>query len=206
MARLLLTVLVVGLVVAAAEAQTLPVAPTPREVVHYFPTQVGAKWVYLSGDEEVIEVATKAQPKDGTTVVSIELQARGAALGTWQLAISAEGVDQLGVMQAVFDSPHCLLKVKARPGDRWEVREEKVFDFRATYTARGEEVVEVPAGRFRVLKVEKTVVFESGAARMSATYFAPGVGVVKEVVRQMSGEWTTTRELKSFTTGPDRAP
>jgi hypothetical protein len=67
-----------------------------------------------------------------------------------------------------------------------------------TRTVAGEEVVEVPAGKFRALWVESKL--ESAAPTPTGTYwYAPGVGVVKSVLNTSTGVQTTV--LKSFTSG-----
>jgi hypothetical protein len=75
-----------------------------------------------------------------------------------------------------------------------------------TETARGREVVEVPAGRFDTLVVETARSPSEQIKFSTRAYFAEGVGVVKEERRDGVGPWEPIRTLKSFHAGKDRTP
>jgi hypothetical protein len=169
----------------------------------YYATRVGTKWDYQLVEEELTEVLTAAEMKNGGTVVTVETRWRGHMVSSRMFSVSAEGVSQVGLLEERFDPPIYLLKTAARPGDRWQVEHDGVFGrSRVTVTARGEETVEVPAGRFRELKVEVAYVGRP-EPRTTVAYYAPGVGLVKEVVRTEEGKWVTIRVLKRFTPGKE---
>jgi hypothetical protein len=70
------------------------------------------------------------------------------------------------------------------------------------YRLVGEEVVEVPAGRFRAVRVEYSYTLPVGPRSVPVAYhatnwYAPGRGAVKVVFRV--GEDETVMELKSYT-------
>jgi hypothetical protein len=67
----------------------------------------------------------------------------------------------------------------------------------------GEEELEVPAGKFRCIRIESEFVF-NGASYTRTRWRAPRCGMVKEVVVGKDGERTVylrTTVLKSFAPG-----
>jgi hypothetical protein len=100
-----------------------------------------------------------------------------------------------------------LLKLPAKEGDKWEFdtpaqRDERGRGLRGekgTVTVGPTEVVEVPAGKFRAVRLEIAVTAINGDAVPEIRYtswYAPEVGLVKMT---RGTEWT--RVLKSFTPG-----
>jgi hypothetical protein len=74
---------------------------------------------------------------------------------------------------------------------------------KSTYTMGKEEEVEVPAGRFKALRVDAEYV--RGDERQRHTFWhAPRVGLVKAVLKTDTAEWTQV--LMSFTPGDAPAP
>ena len=160
--------------------------------------------MYQHGGEEVTKTVTGAEARGAATVVTVEVSLRKEKGWSEQLAVSADGVALVSLDDVVFDRPAWLLRVKVRAGDRWQAEYAgHAVAVRATTTARGEEVVGVPAGRFRALRVEAVTVGrpEPRTPRTSAVFFAPGVGVVREDVRTVVGNWVTTGVLKAFSPG-----
>jgi hypothetical protein len=79
-----------------------------------------------------------------------------------------------------------LLKSNAKAGHSWEVPD------RGTRTVHGPEDVQVPAGKFKALRV----VWEHDGGTLTSWY-APGVGEIKRVEKR-GGQDVVTRNLKSF--------
>ena len=168
-------------------AGTVVAAPVPKRAdpVLYFPTAVGARWVYDRGDrEETVEVSA-VEREDGEVVVS-RTGTDGAASGYSKTFVGPTGLrqDQYGGRTSTV----VVLRTDLKPGESWETPEGK-------RTVHGPERVEVPAGKFEALRVE----WEQDGSRM-VSWYAPGVGEVKRVERS-GGEETVFRVLKSFKPG-----
>jgi hypothetical protein len=194
MRRTLAALIALTALLAAASA-----APTPKDESPYFPTRVGAKWVYRTGEEgEEVRVVTAVEDKGGAKLVSVGLVKDGKVTPeTEEVSVSEKGLYVVGGKGKKLDRPICLLKLPHEPGDKWEL--DFGFDgvsFKGTATAREPEWVEVPAGKYRAVPVEMRYAVQ-GNSRQTTVWYARGVGTVKEVVGSKE------RVLKSFTPGKD---
>jgi hypothetical protein len=171
--------------VLAASAVATPVPKEP-EIVLYFATTPGAKWVYerAGGVEEVVTI-TQVEKVKGELVVS-RAAAGGNESAYLNVFVSAEGLRQRKSTDEDAD-PIWLLKTRVRSGDSWDVGDGK-------RTVNGPEEIEVPAGKFKALKVT----WETDAGKFTSWY-APNVGELKRVVKRGDEKEVTTRLLKSFT-------
>lgn len=181
MPRLLAALAVLALFLAAATA-----APVPRGLVtpEYFPTKLGASWVIQVAAQEPAkpkrvsehtEVVTAVEEKDGTKLVTV---ARDDGRPVARYAVSPGGVARVRQDGFTFTPPLRLLRLPSRPGDEWE------WDSAVTSPlpparlegrcrAFGPEWVEVPAGRFRAVRVE-TECSDGTADRSQVCWYAPG--------------------------------
>jgi hypothetical protein len=186
-------------VVTAAE-----MAPPPR-LVPYFPTKAGAKWVYADGGtEDRVVLLSDVESKGGATVLTLVTREPGDKTAPHEkLRISEKGVFQTEALGKAVDPPRCVLKLPVTKGQKWEESsKEDGLEIKTTYTAFGPEDVEVPAGKFKAIRVELETVFTSPNGTKSVghrltEWYAPGVGCIKQV----GGEAVTV--LKSFTPGND---
>jgi hypothetical protein len=173
-------------------------APGPKgdhKPVLYLPATVGDKRVLeLSQNgkaSELTEWVTAVETKGGMTVVSFTLQEGGPPL--YQSGASADGVFGVSYEGEVYDRPLRVLKLPPKEGEAWEVeppatpgRPARKFK----YTTGKEEEVEVPAGKFKAVRVE---------AEGTTYWHAPGVGMVKSLTPDKRGD--RVQVLKSFTPG-----
>jgi hypothetical protein len=192
MARLVACLLAVVLV-------PTPTSPAPRlkeppRPPVYYPTQVGAEWVYRQGDREWAETITDSIRQGGTTVVTIaELGPNGELVPAERIAVSERGLFWVEGIQTRLtpDVPSCLLDLTLPPGGTWTPAGDS-----SRHTVRRPERVDVPAGRFEAVPVEVEVAYRDGPAT-DTYWYAPGVGLVKAVYGRGPGP----RVLKSFTPG-----
>jgi hypothetical protein len=161
-------------------------APIPKDAGKaplFYPTTVGAKWVYVTprGDEETFEVA-EVKRDGGEWVVSL----KGEDAPPDTIIVSADG---LRYVRNGTDGKYggVMMRAKFREGDSWKLSDG------SERTISGPEVVEVPAGKFTAVKV--TV---SGSDQV--IWYAPGIGEVKRAVKSNGAE-TVMRSLKSFAGG-----
>jgi DUF3108-like len=164
----------------------------------YYPTRPGAKWVYDNEGEEYTHVVTRVEDVDGAKVVSVARAVGDRVIPVRTVTVSDKGLFQPEDAGEKLDPPFCYLKLPAKAGDTWEangVHQGKTF-LRGTRTVAGVEDVEVPAGKFKCVRVEWTCTLNAGRKYTVTVWYAPGVGEVKSA---MDGKDTTL--LKSFTPG-----
>jgi hypothetical protein len=191
----------IGCVATVALASLAPAGPTPKDSykpVLYFPTTVGAKWVYLwqqaghsEKNREVVEVVTAVEDgKDGAKVVTT-----GRPLGDRQfLAREKWKVSERGnslVAGGKLFAPVHWLKLPHTDGQSWETG----IGGRVILTAREPERVSVPAGEYETIRVEHRS--DRRQEPDQIRWYAPGVGMVK----LWCGDLTIV--LKSFTPGKE---
>jgi hypothetical protein len=98
-----------------------------------------------------------------------------------------------------LDAPYLLLRTPAKRGDAWTGRLDQGGHWvRGRRTVAGVDEVEVPAGRFRAVRVEWDRDQPAGADFRMTIWYAPGVGEVKIAID--GKPWSV---LKSFTRGGD---
>jgi len=164
----------------------LAAAPVPKGAEQkplYFPTAVGAKWVYETSDGELETAVVSAVEKgeDGSLTVS-RAGADGTRVAYTKTVVSVHGLRRDDNANA---KSGWLLKTNVKAGDAWDSPDGK-------RTVYGPEEVKVPAGTFTALRVEWE---QFGASYTS--WYAPGVGEVKRV-RKLDDTETVVRALKSF--------
>jgi hypothetical protein len=142
----------------------------------YFPTRVGAKWVYQNGLAEYAEVVTEVEREEKTLIVTTAIvDNQGDPRSNVKVAVSTDGLflvdnPRLGEKPK---SPACLLSLKHRPGDEWT---DSLYGY--AHTASEPEWIDVPAGRFKAIRVEQKVI-HSVQRRKNTYWYAEGVGLVK---------------------------
>jgi hypothetical protein len=184
---------------AVAPAREVPVAPPPRAAVHYFPTTVGARWVYRGPDRTTFEeVVSKVEPEPeyGRTLVTVlRVGAEGKTTPEGKYEVSSRGVLQVetaistdgSVTTHPMDPPIWVLQLPAEPGARWFAGAQVPNGARISFEAGKPERVKVPAGEYDTIPVEMTAWQEGrdGLIPRGASFrvwYAPGIGTVK---------WTT---------------
>lgn len=188
----------------------VPVGSAPRlkeEVGRtYFPMTVGDRWVvemrYATRSDEYTEVVTAVEKtKDGATVVTVGREADGkVGPQSSRVKVTDEGVFRMSNLGTTYDPPYCILKFPVRPGQTWTSEVTSGGAVRTTfkYKAVEEEDVEVPAGKFRAVRLEVDI-DTRGQARKSVIWYAPRVGIVK--MDHQDGDSGYVRVLKKFEPG-----
>ncbi len=200
--------------VAFALIAPAPAAPVPKHLMKgptlYYPTEVGAKWVYTVCDaddatgREVVEVVMSVlEPRGEPGVKYVEVgtlvEGKSHSVG-YHVAVSAGGL-----AEGKFEGPEkfvrrtTTLRVPDTLDSRWEVKIEGRGDCKAIHTFRGAEEVEVPAGKFTALRVDTEYQYAHAAWQMWHRWYAPGVGLVKaERVKGQRPPASITKVLKEF--------
>src|SRR5262245_37295786 len=152
---------------------TAPAAPAlkSKSPALYYPTTVGARWVYQNPGAESTFVVTRVEEKEGAFLVDIAIVADGRETPTQQMRISAEGVFRVNIGGTTLPSPECLLKLPHKDGQEWEFDLGDANGGAAKLTAVRRESIETPAGKFETIKIERV-------GSNAATYwFAEEVGL-----------------------------
>lgn len=158
--------------------------PAPKRKPLYFPTEVGATWVYQRpGRDDESATVEAVEEEKGEWIVSRKGVGDNATIYA-RMVVSREGLRQ--EREGTDGKVGWVLKAGLKPGEFWEVPDggkRKVY---------GPEPVEVPAGKFQALRV----VWEQEGATLTSWY-APGIGEIKRVIIR-GGEERVYRSLKSF--------
>jgi hypothetical protein len=151
----------------------------------YYPLEVGTKWEYdLTINGNVLQMNSKivrTEKIDDVPLAVLEAEIGGKATATEHLRQTAKGLLRYRTNQFVADPPLILLPSPVKPGDKWGGAF-MVGESKAKYAAQvQEETVEVPAGKFKTLRV--AIVLEQDGKIINTTYwFAQNVGFVKQTV------------------------
>jgi hypothetical protein len=194
----------------ALVAPAATAAPTLKgKEVYYHPTTEGDKRVYESRDgdrvRETADVVIKVEKKGETLIVTVGREIKGETRAIGKSEVSDKGVTVLMSGPFPLKTPHPKLKLPAKAGDQWTYESDGgdgPAGSKTTHTVAKEEEVEVPAGKFKALRVdsELTVVgLAVESTRRRSDWYAPRVGLVKSVIN--SGPRESTMVLKSFTPG-----
>lgn len=183
-----------ALVLLSVSLAAAGAAPVPKhlmkEPVLYHPTEVGARWVYRSygvddlvGHEvvEVVMAVHDAKGEPGVKVAELGTVFEGKTHGSWYTAVSPKGLSEgYLALGGNFVTRIEGLRLADTPGASWEATiGEGPNAYKQKHTFRGEEVIEVPAGRFRTLLVDTEFAYQTGQKRLWRRWYAPGVGMVK---------------------------
>lgn len=178
-------------------------APVPKEgqdPVLYFPTKIGSKWVYQWGNEERVETITATEKSGTDIVVTLGVLVEGKNAPYCKLLVSKKGLffGIEGLQEKKF--PHCLLKIPSTKDEKWDWMVADV-NRKVTRVSCGEEEVEVPAGKFRTIRIESEVPVGKDLTQKTNQWYAIGIGWVKLVTKM--GDAKEERVLKSFTPGKE---
>lgn len=147
---------------------------------NYFPHAKGSKWEYRRTFGTDIKNIAVRVAEDNLTVMKFTGDFEYLGLKE-QMEVSGEGINYpAGERKADTPMP-LLLRNTFKAGDEWDSLLPAGCGFsRAKATVNGPEDVEVPAGKFRAVKV--TYVGRiTGSTVTMPVWYADGVGVVKQV-------------------------
>jgi hypothetical protein len=187
--------------ISAVPPVTAAPVPVPKEEPLYFPTRVGAEWVYDDDGYKYKFTVTKVEKKDSATLVTVEVyQSDGKTTQhSYTVEVSKTGIRETLNFNRKVEPPTPLLKLPCAKGDKWESPFSLDGEKRADYamTVGGVEEVKVPAGTFKAIRVDKVSIgVDKKTTQTITTWYAPGVGPVRIAYRSGS-----TRDLISFTPG-----
>jgi hypothetical protein len=183
--------LVLGLFALSLSAA--PAAPVPKHLMPKvdpvcFPTKVGDRMVSRLGGVELICVVTKVEKTaEGSVITQENEDGKGGRTPNMVVVVSDKGIKIVEYAGRKIDPPTWWLKLPHAANNEWP---DSIGG--GNRRTAGWEEVEVPAGKFRAIRVERT----DSRGQVNTTYwYAPGLGNIKWASA------TRTRELTSFTPG-----
>jgi hypothetical protein len=198
--RILPFCVIVGFAMPAGSAPRLKEAPVPV----YYPATVGDRWVMetksaadaMEVSATITEMVTAVEKKDGAVIVTVCREVDGKLQETKsQMKITDQGLFRISTYGTVYAEPYLVLKTPLKIGEAWTAEVSKGSTFK--YKVTKEEEIEVPAGKFKTLRLEVDL-GSAGNARASIWY-APRVGVVKQEYKSDIVNYVKT--LKEFKAG-----
>ena len=211
--------LFVVMVAIAAFAALFALLPEPKYSQVYFPIRVGDKRVF-TGEADIVatrEVKRVEKRNDYWLVTELASFNTDVPASTATYQVSETGL--LAIDHAVFgkrSTPLQLLKLapggKLFPdGTTWEVDDPGATPgnyLKFIYTVSAEEEIEVPAGKYKAVKVEMRSRSEVEGRLLpetsrATTWYAKRVGEIKSIQTEPDGKVIGGSVLKSFTPGKD---
>lgn len=185
MARALIALVTLGWTAAAGPAAPLPKGGPPPT---FFPAQVGAKWVWTTeggrGDPiETTDLVTKVERAAGETKVTVGRVGKDGDV-TWTAVTreSTKGLFRQSSGGLELDPPLPLLRFPVTAGDTWETPAVAATgEGKGRVTVVGVEEVEVPAGKFKAVRVQVEKNPKGAPTQTSTQWWAEGVGLVKSL-------------------------
>src|SRR6266851_326240 len=121
----------------------------------YYPTKLGAKWVYdLNGKEET-ETITAVEKKEGAFLITVHKVDEFGREEDVEMKLAADGLFILTGLAKIHPPSH-VLKLPHKAGATWETYTGAWPLWTSEFTAHGPERIEVPAGKFDAIRVEAT--------------------------------------------------
>jgi len=175
----------------------------PTKESSYYPLKVGNKWTYrfTSGSSGKVDVRVTKLEKVGDVMCAL-LEAKAGSDGTpttEHVAVQADGVYRYTSEGHKIEPPLRFLKLPPKSGDRWDVDSKSAGEtVKGTFTL-GEADVTVPKGKFRAVTSDTKDMTVGGNKMEQTWWFAPEVGMVKQVYKFADKE--VVLELESFAPG-----
>jgi hypothetical protein len=166
----------------------------------YYPLKVGNQWTYkLPAGQEIVVKVAKEEKVDDAMCVKLESLVNGMVVASEHLAAKADGIYRYTGNGMKVDPPVLVLKLPAKAGETWKIDSKLAGQSLQGSFTTGEDTVAVPAGKYKTITV-KTSDMKIGDATIASTiWFAPGVGMVKQIA-DIAGK-KVVLELEKFEPG-----
>jgi hypothetical protein len=168
-----LTILL-GLVVFSSQAQN-----------NYYPTKVGMRWVYSSGE---IKEYAREDTVFNTKVLVLQTTVKDQLAGEDYIVSNANGVtflgNKVGQQTTQFKPPLILYpKSPLKVGMQWQTTSDVGGGYKITASTQviGTGGVKVKAGRFNAFIIRSTFYQPDGSSTTTDVYFVPSIGTVRTV-------------------------
>lgn len=172
----------------------------------YYPVKEGYRWTYkMSTGAQWIATVTGKEKIKGVDCFIIETEVGGQKVQKEWMAKTDEGVQYLKMSSMAngqaqtFNPPVVLIRYPIEQGQEWKLG--SFMGGTLTGVHKGEEEVKVPAGPFTAWKVVMTYAAGEKNSQTRTSWYAKGVGCVKQVMTMQEGDqkMELNLELTRFT-------
>jgi hypothetical protein len=182
----------------------------------YYPLQVGTTWHYRAGEGKFTIRVAKHEKVGDTLCALLETTRDGKVVGSEHLAVADDGVYRHD-LTAMLPQPNAsdktkeapitqemkppilVLKLPPKKDSKWKVESKSGGQtFRGEFQMKEEEIT-VPAGSYKSWRVASQDLEVNAIKPTITTYFAEGVGMVKQVIEV--GDAKAVIELEKFEGG-----
>ncbi|HTU17934.1 MAG TPA: hypothetical protein VMG10_07705 [Gemmataceae bacterium] len=184
----------------------------------FYPLQVGATWHYRAGESKFTIRVVKHEKVGDTVCALLGTRRDGKVVGSEHLAIAADGVYRHTLTALLLQTdpndktrkiavpstqrmkpPILVLRLPPKKDDAWKVESKSDGQsFRGEFRVQEQEIT-VPAGKYKTFRVRSENLEVNALKATITTYFAEGVGMVKQVIE--IGDARAVIELEKFEAG-----
>jgi hypothetical protein len=155
----------------------------------FYPLQVGNTWHYRAGDNRFTVLVAWHEKVGDTLCALLETRRDGKVVGSEHLAVGDDGVyrhdlSRMGkaLVQQTLKPPMLVLRLPPSKGDSWKVDSKgDGQSFRGSFQL-GEQEITVPAGTYKTFRVASQDLEVNSLKPRITTFFAEGVGMVKQII------------------------
>ncbi|MEW6278753.1 MAG: hypothetical protein AB1758_09040 [Candidatus Eremiobacterota bacterium] len=167
----------------------------------YFPMEAGWVWTYQwTADQQQFDYTVEVVKAEGQRALLRTLMPRVLTQEWYEKradSVAVTGLEDPDGASAEYSPPRVYLALPLQPGKTWEWsgklgQSASIADHNKVVSSAS---VQVPAGTFSCMVIE-TITEQSGAKLNQLSYYAPGVGLVKNVTDTGAGRWVS--QLKSY--------
>jgi len=161
-----------------------------------YPLKVGTKWTYKVKDQEekFIVTAAKEEMIGEQKCMKLEARLKDRLVATEHIAVTKDGIYRYRFDERPLEPPLRFCKLPAKKGEKWEQKFKIGMKEGLARFETDEEEITVPGGKYKAVAVKGEVVEDGMSIKMSF-WFAPGVGMVRQVIDH--GEAMIVLELES---------
>jgi hypothetical protein len=163
----------------------------------YYPLKVGNQWTYKAANgQKTITKATKEEKVGEVMCVKLETTVNSALAASEHLAAKADGIYRYAGNGMEIEPPVLVLKLPPKKGDSWKIDSKFAgLTIQGTFTV-GEEPVAVAGVKYKAVTVSTDDMKIGDDSLTTKLWFAPGVGMVKQVMNLMGKK--VELELEKF--------
>lgn len=168
-------------------------------VAHY-PLEQGLRWDYVLRQTHqghpmpersmTMGIAESTRREDGSVEATLQRRYKDLQLPATRVVADGSRVVLARAADPLTGPSLTILRWPASPGDVWQGRPLPTGNSEAVVVI-GEETVEVPAGRWKALRVDHRLTYADGDGDVLSYWYAQGVGCVRMIERTtvtMGGE------------------
>jgi hypothetical protein len=179
-------------VLALVSLASLSYCSTPpqadKEVpANYYPLKEGNKWYYrMAAGENTFQVITQLTKVENSSVKGmfrLEMSIDGKVLASEDLTVDKTGVLRHALNDTQIPTPVTVIRFPVKDGDTWEQTIAADGDeMKLKGKVIGEEAIEVPAGKFKALRVQIEASGDQSETLTVTYWFARNTGIVKQTL------------------------